>query len=59
MFSDITLQTLHEASQFIQTERENKEGTASGSNLSNRTYALLLKNVSKDDPLSQDELQVS
>lgn len=55
--SDIMLRTLAEASQFLQQEEQ--VDAVSGTVLSKRLYSLLLKNVSKNDPLTQDELQVS
>lgn len=54
MFSDATLQAHRDAQRFIQEEEMEVNGTT----LSKHLYDLLLKNVSKDDPLTQDELQV-
>lgn len=51
------LRTLAEASQFLQQEEQ--VDAVSGTVLSKRLYSLLLKNVSKNDPLTQDELQAS
>jgi hypothetical protein len=59
MIEDVTLQAMNEANQFIQQEKNQDQIEISGSVLSKRVYQLLLKNVSKDDPLSTDELQVS
>lgn len=55
--SDITLQALADANQFLQQEAQLE--SMSGTVLSKRIYTLLIKNVSKNDPLTQDELQVS
>ena len=56
MVNDVTLQALAEANQYLQ--REATSELISGTVLSKRLYTLLIKNVSKDDPLTQDELQV-
>jgi hypothetical protein len=58
MIDDVTLQAMNDANQFIQQEKNQDQIEISGSVLSNRLYQLLLKNVSKDDPLTTDELQV-
>lgn len=63
MISDPTLQALYDANQFIRQEEEanrnhgEQQQQITGRQLSDRLYHLLLKNVSKDDPLTQDELQ--